>query len=1002
MDANFRVFVRCRADPQGENGKFSIENNHRINKTEPDSSIKSYQYDGVFEGSVQQQSISEICAMPLVNDFILGRNATIFAYGQTGTGKTHTIAGDTSFTGERPNSQNEPQLSTQAGLIPRVLEALFTKLKAESDCSLEMTYVEIYNEQFYDLLDSNTRAGINERTVSGVKAGATSSFSSSSSSSCSSSSSSSSSNLKPILNSKRISVQENPRTRSIELTGVTSRSITSLESALSIYKQASERRATASTLLNKTSSRSHAVLTLTLLSRDNPTGKVIRSKLHLVDLAGSENVGKSGAVRQRAQEAGQINKSLLNLGRVIETKIQQQKTGHPTHIPYRESKLTHLLQDCLGGFTKTYMIATISLSAANDEETKSTLEYAWHARSIRNPPQVTYDVNEMQSTLRCLARQKETLERELMTQRTRENAVFLTVEDFKRLKSKERQLPELKLRINTMQRQYDADRQILRDQYNMESASLQNKFKLNEVQLRQQTLMFEQLSAENRTLKSQLENHTHIERSISVAKPVFFKFVDTLQEIGSGLNDAMASVPAELRELAQQMQSQIERAEHNSVTTLEQKLVEALNDSCANGLNKLDSASIHNHIQSILSEYRAQVIAIWQKSVGDQNKQLMQTQGVCEELITELREAVPELEVIRKREQERSELIEQVNRDNEMIFQMMVKLRQGNSQKMRRLQELTVDESLSKLQSRNNAGIELSGQIQDRLKTNDFDDMEFPPINDGTARIFSTIKDSASSAMDSVKHNHEENVARLLAKFESERLQSEQQTFSALSENANTISQRIDPALRSYKNSFAKAVDSRESMFTTMWSQPPETKSVACSPTRSPLKGLARSPMRATRGPSINRNGALTAHSLRSPNRPLQNMRSVSPLGSPIRNSKRNAIGNQTGSSAGSSVGSSVNNSVSSVRLPFQFCNTNTVQTHHDGAPAAEAPDSLDETASPMKFPPLKFSPKKLSPNKISLDLENPPNLKTSGLSKRTCTTPQTSPSRPNSKRLRP
>lgn len=1024
MDANFRVFVRCRADPQGENGKFSIEGDHKINKIELDSSVKSYQYDGVFDGSVQQQNISEICAMPLVNDFVLGKNATIFAYGQTGTGKTHTIAGDTSFVLGKPNSQSEPQLSEQAGLIPRVLEALFLKLKAEPDCSLEMTYVEIYNEQFYDLLDNNTRADTNERVSFGVKAGATSSFSSSSSSSSSSASSpaamavsssaltNSLSNSKPSLGSKRISVQENPRTRSIELNGATSRSITSLDSALAIYKQASERRATASTLLNKSSSRSHAVLTLTLLSKDNATGKVIRSKLHLVDLAGSENVGKSGAVRQRAQEAGQINKSLLNLGRVIETKIQQQKTGQPKHIPYRESKLTHLLQDCLGGFTKTYMIATISLSAKNDEETKSTLEYAWHARSIRNPPQVTYDVNEMQSTLRCLARQKETLERELMTQRTRENAVFLTIDDFKRLKSKERQLPELKLRINTMQRQHDADKQILRNQYNVESTNLQNKFKLAEEQFLQQSSMFEQLNSENSALRSQLESRSQVERSISVAKPVFFKFVDTLQRIGSGLTDAMAPVPAELRDLAQRMQAQVERAEHNSIAALEQKLVETLHDNLAIGMKVFDSTDIHDYTQKVLQEYRSQVTEIWQQSAEAQNQHLLQTQGVCKELITELQATIPELENLRKREKERVELIEQVSKDNEVMFQMMVKLRQGNAQKMRRLQELGIDESLSKLESGNNAGVTLSTQVHDSLKSSSSAGIEAPSIDDGAERLFSAIQSTASTAMDNVTQSHEKNVAALLGSFESDRLHSEQQAFSTLSAKANILSQRIDPALNIYKTSFSEAVDSRESMFTNMWSQPSEpvlsvrspARNHMRSPVRSPHKNTTRSPTKAIREPLLrDTDKVVMGPPLHSPNRPrLRNMRSVSPLGSPIRTSKRSVVDNQTSTSAGSSAGSSAGGSVASIRVPLQAYNANAPIFPQDLAAPEATDNNLKGATSPVKFNSLEFSSKNTLFEKASLDPENNPKLKIMGGSKRVYPASQTSPNRPTSKRSRP
>ena len=147
------------------------------------------------------------------------------------------------------------------------------------------------------------------------------------------------------------------------------------------------KRKVAATKCNDLSFRSHTIFTVTTnIAQVDPTSGeqfVKIGKLNLVDLAGSENISRSGAENKRAQEAGLINKSLLTLGRVINALVD-----HSPHIPYRESKLTRLLQDSLGGKTKTCIIATISPAKISMEETISTLEYATRAKSIKNTPQV--------------------------------------------------------------------------------------------------------------------------------------------------------------------------------------------------------------------------------------------------------------------------------------------------------------------------------------------------------------------------------------------------------------------------------------------------------------------------------------------------------------------------------------------------------------------------------------------------------------------------------------
>ena len=167
--------------------------------------------------------------------------------------------------------------------------------------------------------------------------------------------------------------------------------IRSLAQVMGILEKGSRKRQTAETMMNATSSRSHTVFTITVHIKEvtKEGDEVLRTgKLNLVDLAGSENIGRSGARDQRAVEAGKINQSLLTLGRVITSLVE-----HAGHVPYRESKLTRLLQDSLGGRTKTSIIATVSPAAVNYEETVSTLDYANRAKNITNRPEINQRLN---------------------------------------------------------------------------------------------------------------------------------------------------------------------------------------------------------------------------------------------------------------------------------------------------------------------------------------------------------------------------------------------------------------------------------------------------------------------------------------------------------------------------------------------------------------------------------------------------------------------------------
>ena len=280
-------------------------------------------------------------------------------------------------------------LPDAAGIIPRVLYALFERLEAaETENSVKCSFIELYNEELRDLLstddavklkifDDNSKKGHSTTMVQGMEE-------------C---------HLKTAVE------------------GIT------------LLRDGTNKRQVAATKCNDLSSRSHTVFTITVyIKRMTEDGQEYLSagKLNLVDLAGSENIQRSGAENKRAAEAGLINKSLLTLGRVINALVER-----GSHIPYRESKLTRLLQDSLGGRTKTCIIATVSPAKSNLEETISTLDYAFRAKNIRNKPQVNQAINK-KTLLKEYTAEIEKLKSELIATRQR-NGVYLTQENYEEI-----------------------------------------------------------------------------------------------------------------------------------------------------------------------------------------------------------------------------------------------------------------------------------------------------------------------------------------------------------------------------------------------------------------------------------------------------------------------------------------------------------------------------------------------------------------------------------------
>ncbi|KAI8955568.1 P-loop containing nucleoside triphosphate hydrolase protein [Xylaria longipes] len=390
QETNINVVVRCRGRNEREvreNSAVVVSTDAAQGKTVELSlgpsalSNKTYNFDRVFSPAADQSVIYDDVVKPILEEMLGGYNCTIFAYGQTGTGKTYTMSGDMEDT--------FGLLSDEAGIIPRVLHSLFKRLdKEDTESFVKCSFIELYNEELRDLMSIEENAKLKIFDDASRKGHA-----------------------------------------ATIVQGMEEAHIRNAAEGIKILQEGSLKRQVAATKCNDLSSRSHTVFTITAcVKRAGEDGEdwVSAGKLNLVDLAGSENIQRSGAENKRAAEAGLINKSLLTLGRVINALVDRN-----SHIPYRESKLTRLLQDSLGGRTKTCIIATVSPAKSNLEETISTLDYAFRAKNIRNKPQVNQMIRKG-ALLREFTQEIEKLKSELIATRQR-NGVYLSNESYEEM-----------------------------------------------------------------------------------------------------------------------------------------------------------------------------------------------------------------------------------------------------------------------------------------------------------------------------------------------------------------------------------------------------------------------------------------------------------------------------------------------------------------------------------------------------------------------------------------
>jgi len=340
------VRVVCRARPVNDKEKEQVTSSSRaictefnlndpksitiythLEKQERDKSPfdqYNFSFDRVFSPNAKQTEVYQVVGKPIIESLMEGFNGCVLAYGQTSSGKTYTMQGDL----------DDEELK---GLVPRLVTELFQKIEAASEAIefvISVAMIEIYNEKIKDLLDPSK---------------------------------------------DNLSVREE-RIRGVFIENLTEISIGTAEDIYKLMRRGNNNRAVGVTNMNAQSSRSHSILTISVTMNDTENFSCKTGKMYLVDLAGSEVVGKTGATGKTLEEAKNINKSLTVLGRVINALTD----GKSDYIPYRDSKLTRILQNSLGGNSKTCLVITISPAMYNAAETLSTCRFGMRAKSIKN------------------------------------------------------------------------------------------------------------------------------------------------------------------------------------------------------------------------------------------------------------------------------------------------------------------------------------------------------------------------------------------------------------------------------------------------------------------------------------------------------------------------------------------------------------------------------------------------------------------------------------------
>lgn len=491
---------------------------------------KVYKVDQVYGPNADQALIFDNVVTPLYHDFVSGMNVTILAYGQTGSGKTYTMCGDL--------------LNGNPGLIPRVLTKLFTDL--QGDYYVKLSCLELYKEDLGDLIADDLGHSASKTKLRLVSD-----------------------------NANKGAIVQN----------LTEVHIDSCEMGIKILRKCLEKRQTSATKLNEVSSRSHTLFTITLCKQSNAedtNSEYCVSRMNLVDLAGSEDVNKSGAMNERAREAGLINQSLLSLGKVISALSEGKE---PRHIPYRESKLTRLLQGSIGGMTKTALIATISPAKINAHETISTLNYASKAKNIRNLPQSSRD-SEMvlkKVVVSDLSTQIARVTRDLLASKDKDGTIRMSLQNYDEYKSamvgmecdlQERatEVKSLRARLQRMESEGNELRQ-----HALEFLALEEKFKaqLADEKSRLASLELKLESMKDRCIKQNDQLARIMMLNLNDLKAIMEEFTRIVAQEKSQIGDNIDSLKFEIAQRANQLQDSISCKTDDALRQMHSKIIQS-------------------------------------------------------------------------------------------------------------------------------------------------------------------------------------------------------------------------------------------------------------------------------------------------------------------------------------------------------------------------------------------------------------------------------------------
>uniref|UniRef100_A0A8C5VB30 Kinesin-like protein n=1 Tax=Microcebus murinus TaxID=30608 RepID=A0A8C5VB30_MICMU len=510
-----RVVVRCRpmngkekaasydkvVDVDVKLGQVSVKNPKGTAHEMP----KTFTFDAVYDWTAKQFELYDETFRPLVDSVLQGFNGTIFAYGQTGTGKTYTMEG----------VRGDPE---KRGVIPNSFDHIFTHISRSQNQQylVRASYLEIYQEEIRDLLskDQTKRLELKERPDTGVYVKDLSSF--------------------------------------------VTKSVKEIEHVMNVGNQ---NRSVGATNMNEHSSRSHAIFVITIECSEvglDGENHIRVGKLNLVDLAGSERQAKTGAQGERLKEATKINLSLSALGNVISALVD----GKSTHIPYRDSKLTRLLQDSLGGNAKTVMVANVGPASYNVEETLTTLRYANRAKNIKNKPRVNEDPKDalLREFQEEIARLKAQLEKRSIGRRKRREK-RREEEKMRLLKEKEKKMEDLRrekdaaemlgAKIKAMESKLLVGGKNIVDHTNEQQKILEQKRQEIAEQKRREREIQQQMESRDEETLELKETYSSLQQEVDIKTKKLKKLFSKLQAVKAEIHDLQEEHIKERQELEQ-------------------------------------------------------------------------------------------------------------------------------------------------------------------------------------------------------------------------------------------------------------------------------------------------------------------------------------------------------------------------------------------------------------------------------------------------------------------